>query len=178
MVLSQPQSMNNRTYKIIFMNRFIDRNTELDFLERKYDSQGSQLIILYGRKRVGKTELIKQFCKGKDSIYFLGDKRGTLLNLERFAEKAADHFDDVVPRVESFYDLSKYLLRQISDKKYIIVIDEFSYLIERDDTIPSVFQVIWDESLKGKDIMLILCGSSISMMVEGTLSVKITHLAS
>jgi len=154
------------------MNRFINRKTELEFLERKYDSQGSQLIILYGRRRVGKTELIKQFCKGKDSIYFLGDKRGTLLNLERFAEKAADHFDDVVPRVESFYDLSKYLLRHTSDNKYIIVIDEFSYLIERDDTIPSVFQVIWDESLKGKDIMLILCGSSISMMVEGTLSQK------
>ena len=152
------------------MNRFINRQTELEFLENKYNSQGSQLIILYGRRRVGKTELIKQFCKGKDSIYFLGDKRGTLLNLERFAEKAADHFDDVVPHVKNFYDLSKYLIRNTSDKKYIIVIDEFSYLIERDDTIPSVFQVIWDESIKGKDIMLILCGSSISMMVEGTLS--------
>ena len=154
------------------MNRFINRNTELEFLEKKYHSQGSQLIILYGRRRVGKTELIKQFCKGKDSIYFLGDKRGTMLNLERFAEKAAEQLDDVVPRVESFYDLSKYLLRHISDKKYIIVIDEFSYLIERDDTIPSVFQVIWDESLKDKDIMLILCGSSISMMVEWTLTQK------
>lgn len=154
------------------MDRFINRNTELEFLERKYNSHGSQLIILYGRRRVGKTELIKQFCKGKNSIYFLGDKRGTLLNLERFAEKAAAHFDDIVPRVESFYDLSKYLLRHTSNKKYIIVIDEFSYLIERDDTIPSVFQVIWDEFLKDKDIMLILCGSSISMMVEGTLTQK------
>ncbi len=154
------------------MNRFINRDVEIDFLEKKYKSQGSQFIVLYGRRRVGKTELIKQFCKDKNSIYLLADKRGTLLNLETFAEKAADHFGDVTPRVENFYDLSKYLVRQIADEKYIIVIDEFSYLIERDDTIPSVFQVIWDEYLSGKDIMLILCGSSVSMMVEGTLTQK------
>ena len=154
------------------MNRFINRDVEIDFLEKKYKSQGSQFIILYGRRRVGKTELIKQFCKDKNSIYLLADKRGTLLNLETFAEKAADHFGDVTPRVENFYDLSKYLVRQIADEKYIIVIDEFSYLIERDDTIPSVFQVMWDEYLRGKDIMLILCGSSVSMMVEGTLTQK------
>jgi len=154
------------------MNRFINRGIEIDFLEKKYRSQGSQFIVLYGRRRVGKTELIKQFCKDKNSIYLLADKRGTLLNLETFAEKAADHFGDVTPRVENFYDLSKYLVRQIGDEKYIIVIDEFSYLIERDDTIPSVFQVMWDEYLSGKDIMLILCGSSVSMMVEGTLTQK------
>jgi AAA+ ATPase superfamily predicted ATPase len=154
------------------MNRFINRGIEIDFLEKKYKSQGSQFIVLYGRRRVGKTELIKQFCKDKNSIYLLADKRGTLLNLETFAEKAADHFGDVTPRVESFYDLSKYLVRQIGDEKYIIVIDEFSYLIERDETIPSVFQVMWDEYLSGKDIMLILCGSSVSMMVEGTLTQK------
>ncbi len=154
------------------MNRFINRGIEIDFLEKKYRSQGSQFIVLYGRRRVGKTELIKQFCKDKNSIYLLADKRGTLLNLETFAEKAADHFGDVTPRVENFYDLSKYLVRQIGDEKYIIVIDEFSYLIERDDTIPSVFQVMWDEYLSGKDIMLILCGSSVSMMVDGTLTQK------
>lgn len=154
------------------MNRFIDRQTELDFLEKKYTSQGSQLIIIYGRRRVGKTELIKQFCKDRKSIYLLADKRGTLLNLERFAEKAAEHFDDVIPRIENFYDLSKYLIRNTSNEKYVIVIDEFSYLMERDDTIASVFQVMWDESLKDHDIMLILCGSSVSMMIEGTLSQK------
>jgi AAA+ ATPase superfamily predicted ATPase len=166
------QYINNRTYKIIFVNRFINRDVEIDFLEKKYKSQGSQFIVLYGRRRVGKTELIKQFCKDKNSIYLLADKRGTLLNLETFAEKAADHFGDVTPLVENFYDLSKYLVRQIADEKYIIVIDEFSYLIERDDTIPSVFQVIWDEYLISKDIMLILCGSSVSMMVECTLTQK------
>lgn len=154
------------------MDRFINRQTELHFFEKKYDSRGSQFIILYGRRRVGKTELIKQFCKDKNSIYFLADKRGTLLNLERFAEKAADHFNDVTPRVTNFYDLSKYLIRQVGNEKYIIVIDEFSYLIERDDAIPSVFQVIWDEYLKDNNIMLILCGSSVSMMVEGTLTEK------
>lgn len=170
-----PQSLianniNNRTYKMIFMNRFINRSNELGFLERKFNTPGPQFIVLYGRRRVGKTELIKQFSKNKNALYLLADKRGTLLNLERFADKAAEHFNEVPPRVENFYDLFKYIFHHVTTEKYIISIDEFSYLMERDDTISSVFQVIWDEDLSNKNIMLILCGSSISMMVEGALT--------
>jgi len=76
------------------MSRFIDREQELKFLEEKF-KEGKQLIILYGRRRVGKTELIKKFCEGKEHIYFLADKRGTLLNAERFASIVAEHFNDV-----------------------------------------------------------------------------------
>lgn len=154
------------------MIRFINRRRELDFLKRKFDAPGSQFVVIYGRRRVGKTELIKQFCNDKNALYFLADRRGTLLNLERFAEKAADHFNDIPPRVGDFYDLFRYLVRHTGSKRYVIVIDEFSYLIERDGTIPSVFQVIWDECLKNENVMLILCGSSVSMMVKGALSEK------
>ncbi|MCD4844165.1 MAG: ATP-binding protein [Methanosarcinales archaeon] len=154
------------------MKRFINRTTELSFLERKYNAPGSQFVVIYGRRRVGKTELIKQFCSNKTALYLLADKRGTLLNLERFAEKAADHFGDMPPRAKDFYDLFNYITRHIDPKKSIVVIDEFSSLIERDETIPSIFQVIWDEYLKDNEIMLILCGSTISMMVEGVLSQK------
>jgi len=94
------------------------------------------------------------------------------LNVERFAQKAADPFSDVVPKAENFYDFFRYLNQHITSKKTIIAIDEFSYLMERDNTISSVFQGIWDEYLKDKDVMLILCGSSISMMIEGVLSQK------
>ena len=93
-----PKNTNNRRYKIIFMKRFINRTTELAFLKRKYNVPGAQFVVIYGRRRVGKTELLKQFCSNKSALYLLADKRGTLLNLERFAEKAADHFGDM-PRV-------------------------------------------------------------------------------
>jgi AAA+ ATPase superfamily predicted ATPase len=166
------KNLNNRIDKIIFMIRFFNREIELDFLKRKFNTPDSQFIILYGRRRVGKTELIQQFSKNKKALYLLADKRGTQLNLERFAQKAAEHFNEIPPRVNNFYDFSKYLFQHINTEKLIIAIDEFSYLIERDDTIPSVFQVVWDEYLKNSNVMLILCGSSISMMVEGALTQK------
>jgi len=152
--------------------RFIDREVELEFLEKKFNSPNAQFVVIYGRRRVGKTELIKQFCEEKNSLYFLADKRGTLLNVERFAQKAADQLSDVVPKAENFYDFFRYLIQRAASKRVVIVIDEFSYLMERDNTISSVFQVIWDEYLKDENVMLILCGSSVSMMVEGVLSQK------
>jgi len=152
------------------MSRFIDREQELNFLEEKF-KEGKQLIILYGRRRVGKTELIKKFCEDKEHIYFLADKRGTLLNAERFANIVAEHFNDVPPKVKNFDDVFTYIAKRLNERKFLIVIDEFSYLIEKDDSIPSVFQLIWDEILKDKNVMLILCGSLVSMM-ENLLSYK------
>ncbi|MEM2584636.1 MAG: ATP-binding protein, partial [Thermoproteota archaeon] len=152
------------------MNRFINRKQELEFLEEKF-SDKRQLIIIYGRRRVGKTELIKQFCKNKDHLYFLADRRGSLLNAERFANIAAEHFGDVPPKARSFDDVFTYIAKRLDERKIVIVIDEFSYLVEKDDSIPSVFQLIWDEILKDKNIMLILCGSLVSMM-ESILSYR------
>ena len=152
------------------MSRFIDRKQELNFLEEKF-KEGKQLIILYGRRRVGKTELIKKFCEGKEHIYFLADKRGTLLNAERFANIVAEHFNDVPPKVKNFDDVFAYIAKRLNEGKFLIVIDEFSYLIEKDDSIPSVFQLIWDEILKDTNVTLILCGSLVSMM-ENLLSYK------
>jgi AAA+ ATPase superfamily predicted ATPase len=129
------------------------------------------MIILYGRRRVGKTELIKQFCKNKEYIYFLADKRGTILNAERFAKISAEHFGDMPPKVKNFDDVFTYIARRLNGRKIVIVIDEFSYLVEKDNSIPSLFQLIWDEILEKKNLMLILCGSTVSMM-EDLLSYK------
>jgi AAA+ ATPase superfamily predicted ATPase len=145
------------------MNRFIDRERELKFLGEKLRND-RQLIVLYGRRRVGKTELIKRFCENKEYIYFLADRRGTLLNAERFANLAAEHFGDLPPKVRNFDDVFAYIAKRLNKRKVVIVIDEFSYLVEKDNSIPSVFQLIWDEILKDKNVMLILCGSIVSMM--------------
>lgn len=150
------------------MFRFIDRERELEFLENNLSEQ-KNLVIIYGRRRVGKTELIKKFSQDKDLIYFLADKRGTLVNTERFATVASEHFGDIPPRVKNFDDVFKYIVSRT--EQTVIVIDEFSYLVEKDSSIPSVFQLIWDEIVK-HGIMLILLGSSISMMEKGVLSYK------
>lgn len=152
--------------------KFLNRAQELAFLGRKWKEGGPQLIVIYGRRRVGKTELLAHFARDKPHIYFLANKRGTLDNVDRFAQKAADTFADTKPEAKDFDDVFRYILRRIGNKKFIIIIDEFSYLIEKDPAIPSTFQLVLDEVLKDSNIMLVVCGSSISMMERGVLSYK------
>ncbi len=152
--------------------KFIDREAEMEFLDRKYKEGGFQLLVLYGRRRVGKTELITRFMAGKEGIYYLADKRGTQTNSKLFAKEAAIFFNDIEPVAENFDNVFEYIVKRSNNKKIVVAIDEFSYLVERDHSIPSVFQKITDSILKNSNIMLILCGSSISMMEKGVLSYK------
>ncbi len=149
---------------------FIDRDRELNFLKEMQSKTGG-LVIIYGRRRIGKTELIKQFISNKNHLYYLADKRGTEINARNMARLAAEIFDEISPVVENFDDVFRFIAKRAKGK-FIVVIDEFSYLVEKDSSIPSVFQVIVDEIIRGKDILLILSGSSISMMYHGTLSYK------
>jgi len=149
---------------------FVNRERELSFLEDRHKSRGFELIVFYGRRRVGKTELLKQFITDKEHIYFLCDKRGTERNFIRFKTKIADYLKQ--PVIESNQPEDIFGLLAKSKKRLVVVIDEFSYLVEKDSAIPSVFQIIVDELLKQSNITLILCGSSISMMEKGALCHK------
>ncbi|MCK5177073.1 MAG: ATP-binding protein [Candidatus Aenigmarchaeota archaeon] len=157
----------------MFQQKFINRSDELKFLNNKYREKNN-LIIIYGRRRVGKTELIRQFIKDKKHIYFLADTRSGLDNLKQFQKIAGTHIQDnlfikahIEDWEELFFELSKK-----TREKLIIVIDEFPYLIEADKSIPSVFQKIWDLNLADKNIFLILSGSSISMMENHLLNYR------
>lgn len=150
---------------------FVDREREFEFLQRQFESDTRQLLVIYGRRRVGKTELVSEFLDRRacDSIYFLADQRGTKHNARRFAESCAEAFDDVAPAIDGFDDAFEYVAKR-ADDELIVVVDEFSYLVETDDAIPSVFQRVHDDILAGTDVSLVLLGSSISMMEEGALS--------
>ncbi len=150
--------------------KFINRVKELNFLQEMYN-KGSGLVIIYGRRRIGKTELLKQFISNKPHLYYLADKRGTEINARNMARLAAETFNELPVVVENFDNVFRFITKKCQEK-FIIVIDEFSYLIEKDSAIPSIFQLITDEIIKEKAILLILCGSSISMMYNGILSYK------
>ena len=152
--------------------KFIDREKELSFLEERYKKDGFEFFVIYGRRRIGKTELIKQFIKEKNYIYLICDKSGTDRNIIRFKRKISDYLNEPIIETSDLEEIFSYLAKKIQNKELIIVFDEFSYLVERDDSIPSQFQVIIDEILKKTNIFLILCGSSISMMEKGVLSHK------
>lgn len=167
------QNLNIRNIFLIIMNlKFIDREEELTFLEGRYIKKGFEFFVIYGRRRIGKTELIKQFIKDKPHIYLLCDKSGTERNIYRFKRKIAEYFNEPIIETNDLEEIFSYLIKKTNGKKIAIVFDEFSYLVEKDSAIPSLFQAVVDEILKETSSFLILCGSSISMMEKGVLSSK------
>lgn len=152
---------------------FVNRVKELQLLNDEYKEEGFRFSVLYGRRRVGKTTLLKEYIQNKESIYFLVTLESENIVLKRFQDIIANYLNDDFLKelkIDSFEQIFKYISQKTFEKKLIIIIDEFQYLTKINSSIPSIFQYIIDELLKQKNIHLILCGSIISMMYEQTLS--------
>ena len=152
---------------------FVNRQKELELLEEEYANSNFKFTVMYGRRRVGKTTLLKEYISSKPYIYFLVTLESLPTVIKRFKNLVADFLEDEFLReieLKSFEQIFSYLAKQNLSKKVVVVIDEFQYLGKLDKSIPSQFQYIVDEILKSKNIHLILCGSIISMMYEQTLS--------
>ena len=156
--------------------RFVNRQEELDFLGALYKKtkQQAQFLVLYGKRRVGKTELIKHFFKDKPHFYYLASKGSSKDQLRTASEIITRHFDeeflgrDAFPDWRAFFD---YLGKKLKSTKerLVLVFDEFPYLVESDKGVPSYFQYGWDEQLKDTRAMLVLMGSSLAMMYKHAL---------
>jgi AAA+ ATPase superfamily predicted ATPase len=158
---------------VIIVSKFIDREAEMKTLEQEYKREGSSLVILYGRRRVGKTTLISEFIKNKNAMFFLASEESEVQNRNAFKEKAAAFIkSDLLmdASVSSWDTIFKAIMDTSFDTKPVIVIDEFQYIGKSNPAFPSVFQRIWEEILKNKSVMVILCGSLISMMESQTLN--------
>lgn len=149
----------------------IDRDRELAWLTEHLSRDDRQLLVVYGRRRVGKTTLVTTALDSLDqgSQYYLCDQRGTAHNARQFAQQCAAQFDDVPPAADDFLDAFRYLKQRV-DGPFVVALDEFSYLVDADESVPSVFQTLVDDVLLDTEISLVLLGSSISMMEEGVLS--------
>lgn len=149
------------------MLKFIDRDMELDFLNSEYNRSQSSLIVLYGRRRIGKTALIAEFMRNKEGLYFLATEESELQNCIAFKDMVADYIGSELLK-NAFTDdwdlIFKTLLESKTMKKKLLVIDEFQYIGKSNPAFPSVFQRIWDTMLKDANIMVILSGSLISMI--------------
>lgn len=155
------------------MQPFVDREKELEFLEQEYRREGSSLVILYGRRRVGKTALATKFMEGKPALYFLVTEESEQQNRNAFKDAVADFCGNELLKSASLTQwepIFKALCEKKSDQKLLLILDEFQYLGKSDPAFPSVFQKIWDTFLKQQPVMVILCGSLISMMESQTLS--------
>lgn len=155
-------------------SRFINREKEMASLETQYSRSGAGLIVLYGRRRVGKTSLIEEFTRGKKTIYFMADKQVERDLLKRLQQVMARSMgDSLMERIDfaSWDDLFDYWLgKEDFSKKIVLVLDEFQYIAKVNPAFPSILQRLWDQKLRERNIFLILCGSLINMMYATTLS--------
>lgn len=155
---------------------FVGREAELQFLEKRYRAGYGQLIVLYGRRRVGKTETLRKFCEDKPHVFFACRECTDRMQLKAFSEKLLK--EDIPARqyVSHFPDWDRafraVLELPYGDKKKLLVIDEFPYMCRDNPEIPSILQSLWDEVLKDSNVMLILCGSAMSFIEKELLAEK------
>jgi len=144
--------------------KFLDREEEIREVEEKCESNKSEFVVIYGRRRIGKTELIKKFIEEKRAFYFLCEKNKIEVESGRFLEKFNRKFD-VFIEARSMEEFFEKISTRFKNERIIIAMDEFSYWMEREkDKISSQFQYIVDEVLPGTKIFLIVCGSLVSTM--------------
>ncbi|MBW6484667.1 MAG: ATP-binding protein [Syntrophobacterales bacterium] len=163
---------------------FVNRETELSFLRRAWQEKKSQFVVIYGKRRVGKTALVKEFSRDLPHIYFLADKAPDRDQLAQLSEKVGLYFQDDFLLSRGFgtwHDFFKYIKSKsapapageiVSKGNFVMIFDEFPYLIESNPAIPSLFQKGWDEELSQAGVFMILLGSSMGMMETEVLGHK------
>ncbi|WP_207592418.1 ATP-binding protein [Halomontanus rarus] len=148
------------------MDRFVDRTTELERLRTCYESGDAELVVVFGRRRLGKTELIRQSLRDRDdAVFFQATETTRRIQLEQFVATAAER-DPGIDRIENTWES---LVGYLAEQDRIVVLDEFPYLVDADSSLPSVLQRLWDHELGDTASTIVLVGSSISMMEEAAL---------
>lgn len=146
---------------------FVNRERELDFLEGRFASSEAELIVLFGRRRVGKTDLLAKFCEDKRHIFFVADldvepvlraRLSAAVNTRLLGSETASA---VYP---SWDALLQVIARHARDEPLVVVLDEFTYLLGAHPPLASVLQRLWDSDLRHTQLKLVLCGSHIGMM--------------
>ena len=155
---------------------FIGREIELDFLQDKYNANCGQLIVLYGRRRVGKTETLREFCKDKPHVFYSCTQSTDKIQLTKFSKQILKEDIPAKRYISEFPDWESafraILELPYKDQKKLLVIDEFPYMCKGNKSIPSILQNLWDSELKNENIMLILCGSAMSFIEKELLAEK------
>lgn len=154
---------------------FYGREKELKKLNSMYDSNKFEFAVFYGRRRVGKTTLIREFCKDKHAIYFVAREASGEVNLQNFSNDVFGVTDRNKMGNIYFHDWEKafeYIGNISKEERMILVIDEYPYLAENLTSISSVIQAHIDMKFKDGKLFLILCGSSMSFMENQVLGYK------
>ena len=148
---------------------FYCREEELQIMNRRYEKGRFEFIVIYGRRRVGKTALINEFCKGKPTVYFPALSASSQENLEALSKaiylcKNPDRTAATAPTYRSYEDALDEITAMAKQQRLVFVIDEYPYLAKAEKSFSSRLQHIIDRQWQDGQLYLILCGSSMSFM--------------
>ena len=151
----------------------IGRKSEMDILDSLYKSKKFEYLVMYGRRRVGKTTILQEFIKDKNAVFFPAQEKNDALNLRDFSKMVQNKLDGIyISSFEGWKDAFEYIDKKVSERT-LIIIDEFPFIAEENPTIKSILQHVVDHLWKkNENIFLILCGSSVGFMESDIMGSK------
>lgn len=153
---------------------FVGREHELAELERLYRSDGFQMVVLYGRRRVGKTALTLHFAQGKPTLAYTAKIQSDAMNLADFSRQVYSYFGFPLSTgaFASWEDALSFIAQQARGQRLVLLFDEFPYAAQRNARLISAFQIACDTSFSSSNIFLILAGSNQGFMEEEVIGAK------
>lgn len=153
---------------------FIGRDRELTTLDKLYKSNKFEFVVIYGRRRVGKTALINRFIENKNAIYFMGVESNAKQNLENFSKSIIEYTTGIETGTSflSFQVAFEHIFKLSEKERIILAIDEYPYVARSSKSLASTLQLLIDKYKDNSKLMLILCGSSMSYMEDHVLAYK------
>ncbi|MCP4216218.1 MAG: AAA family ATPase, partial [bacterium] len=157
------------------MNDFINRQGEMELLEMEWERPGGRFLVVHGRRRIGKTRMVKEFIDNKKGIFYVAGDTNSKIQLNEFKDILAGFYNDEFLRnadVANWKMMFDYMTRLIGkEEKMYIWIDEFSYLIKNDKSVVSSLQIFIDHFVReNSNLYFIISGSLFGMMSEKVLS--------
>lgn len=149
---------------------FIGREKEIKILEKRVKSKGFEFGLVYGRRRIGKTRLLKEIVNKYQGIYYVANEMGLEYNLKQLSAVVASYYNESFT-FENFDQLFQYIAKRSHEQRTIFVLDEFTYLISSNVELLSVFQNAIDQYLLNSNVVMILSGSHVGM-IEDAISYK------
>ncbi|MEI8132248.1 MAG: ATP-binding protein [Leptolinea sp.] len=156
---------------------FVGRERELQVLNELWQSKRSEFLILYGRRRVGKTRLLKTWAERSQArvFYWVADPTSSFDQLRSFSQALFNFTSKHLPAAENFdYGSWRQAFQVMADlaehERIAIFIDEFTYLLEAESGIAGILQNVWDQILNNSNMLMVLSGSHLGMMQRQVLS--------
>lgn len=152
---------------------FLGRTEELSIMEDAYNSEKFEFLVLYGRRRIGKTSLLQEFSRLHKTLFYSAQEKNDALNLSDFSKAVQMYFENQF--FSDFKDWNtafSYISNKLNNEKLVLIIDEFPFIAAENPAIKSMLQHTIDHIWKQKNIFLILCGSSVSFMEDEVLAHK------